>query len=158
PEEQCERFAECSQLRHLAIYQRNLPFTRVGLKALAPLKELRSLALGPLPRAMVGDLAKLPKLESLFIFGDPRTVRGLEKLAQLRWLSLGLTTFTKGILAQVLELPHLARLQLHLDKFEPGAIAALAKAPALRMLTVTVPDEQNPASELARVEQLQYLR
>src|SRR5262249_16827233 len=61
-------------------------------------------------------------------------------------------------LAQVLELPHLARLQLHLDKFEPGAIAALAKAPALRMLTVTVPDEQNPASELARVEQLQYLR
>jgi hypothetical protein len=156
PDEQCERFAECSQLRHLGLSQKYEPFTRVGLKALAKLTELRSLALGPLPRGTIAGLAKLSKLEWLNTGGEAKLIRGLESLTQLRWLSLGADTLTRGLAAQVLGLPHLARLDLYLSAFEAGAIAALAKAPALRALTVTTPDNQKPLAELVRLEQLRY--
>src|SRR5262249_39381894 len=76
PAEQCERFAECSQLRHLAFYQKCDPFTRVGLKALEKLKELRSLTLGPLPRGTIAGLAKLPRLERLAANGGGQTDPG----------------------------------------------------------------------------------
>src|SRR5205807_1389871 len=70
PDEQCERFAECSQLRHLAFHHKCKPFTRVGLKALAKLKELRSLTLGPPPRGTLAGFAKLSKLERLDAGGE----------------------------------------------------------------------------------------
>jgi hypothetical protein len=78
-------------------------------------------------------------------------------LTQLRWLELGVDTLTRGLAEQVVELPRLARLDLHLKTFEAGAVAALAKAPALRLLTVTTPEEQTPPAELVRLEQLRYL-
>jgi uncharacterized protein (TIGR02996 family) len=157
PDEQCERFAECSQLRHLAFNQKYKPFTRVGLKALGKLKELRSLILGPLPRGTIAGLAKLPKLERLAIDAEAKRVLGPESLTQLRWLSLAVHTLTRGTAAQVIGLPHLARLDLSLRAFEAGAIAALAKAPALRALTLATPVDQPPPEELARLEQLRYL-
>jgi hypothetical protein len=158
PDEQCERFVECPQLRHLEFRQRHGPFTHVGLKAFAKLKELRSLSLGPLPRGTLSGLANLPKLEHLAAYDAEKSIRGLECLTQLRWLSLGLNSFTKRASTQVLKLPHLARLDLYLDTFEPGTIAALAEAPSLRALTITTPDDQTPLSELERLEQLMYLR
>ncbi len=157
PDEQCERFAECSQLRHLGFHQKYEPFTRVGLKAFAKLKELRSLTLGRMPRGTIAGLAKLSKLERLAVGGEPKFLRGLESLTQLRWLSLGVDTLTRGMAAQVIGLPHLARLDLYLSGFEAGAIAALAKAPALLALTVTTPDDQNQVAELVRLEQLRRL-
>jgi uncharacterized protein (TIGR02996 family) len=159
PAEQCERFAECSQLRHLAFYQKCDPFTRVGLKALEKLKELRSLTLGPLPRGTIAGLGKLPRLERLAFNGGPelKLIRGLESLTQLRWLSLNFITLTRGMAEQVIRLPQLARLDLDLSAFEAGAIAALAKVPALRALAVRPPEDQDPVPELARLEQLRYL-
>jgi uncharacterized protein (TIGR02996 family) len=157
PDVQCERFAECSQLRHLGFHQKYEPFTRVGLKALAKLKELRSLALGPLPRGTLAGLAKLSKLEHLATGGDAKLIRGLESLTQLRWLSLGVDTLTRGLASQVLGLPQLARLDLYLKTFEAGALAELAKAPSLRALTLTTQDDQSPLAELVRLEQLRYL-
>jgi len=191
PEEQCERFAECAQLRHLGLHQKVEPFTPFGLKALVKLKELRSLAPGPLSRGMVPGLAKLSKLERLafdsyanlpglqsYRLASGKRIRGLEGLAQLRWLTLGLNTLTRGLAEQVVALPRLARLDLQLNAIEPGAIAALAKAPALRILTLILsegqsplavsspcwvgnafitPDDPTPLTELARLEQLRYL-
>jgi uncharacterized protein (TIGR02996 family) len=160
PQEQCERFAECSQLRHLAFYQKYEPFTRGGLRTLARLTELRSLGIGPLPPESIAGLAKLPRLEHLATDTNGRQVKriqGLESLAQLRWLSLGANTLTRGITEQVLQLPHLSRLNLHLGAFEAGAIAALANAPALRALSVTFADMHARLEELGRLEQIQYL-
>jgi uncharacterized protein (TIGR02996 family) len=156
PDEQCERFVECSQLRHLALYQKYEPFTRVGLNALAKLKELRSLTLGRVPRGTIAGLAKLTKLERLGVYGEVQLIRGLESLPQLRWLSLAVGTLTQDMAAQVLKLPHLTRLDL--CHAEAGAIAALAKAPALRILTVWITNEHLPVAELVQLEQLQYLR
>jgi uncharacterized protein (TIGR02996 family) len=156
-DEQCERFAECSQLRHLGIHIKYQPFSRVGLKELAKLTELRSLALGPVPRVTIEELAKLSNLEHLAANGKARRIRGLESLTQLRWLSLSEATLTRGMAEQVVALPHLARLDLDLTGFKAGAIAALAKAPALRTLAVRTPDDQNPLRELVRLEQLRYL-
>jgi uncharacterized protein (TIGR02996 family) len=157
-DEQCERFGECSQLRHLALQQKYQPFTPVGLKALAKLKELRSLTLGPLPRGTIAGLAKLSRLERLATHGEARLIRGLESLTQLRWLSLEVGTLSRGKAEQLLGLPHLTRLDIYLRRFEAGAIAALAKAPALRALTMTTPDDQNPQAELVRLEQLRHLQ
>ena len=164
PDEQCARFAECPQLRHLALYQRYQPFTRVGLKALAKLKELRSLSLGPWTRGTIELLASLPKLERLE--GDRKAgrIRGLESLTSLRWLSLGSVPLTKTVATQVVKLPHLSRLDLGRAACEAGAIAELANAPALQILVINARDfgfrdEAMPAvSELARLEQIQYLR
>jgi uncharacterized protein (TIGR02996 family) len=157
PDEPPERFAECSQLRLLAFRQKGDPFTRAGLKALAKLKELRSLTLGPLPRGTIAGLAELSKLERLAAYGGAELIRGLESLTQLRWLSLRVSTLTRGLAEQVLGLPRLARLDLTFDAFEAGAIAALAKAPALRILTAITGEDQNPPEELVRLEQLRYL-
>jgi uncharacterized protein (TIGR02996 family) len=156
PDEQCERFAECSHLRHLGFHRKYQSFTHVGLKALAKLKELRSLSLGPLPRGTIAGLAKLSRLEHLGINEAAKPIRGLENLPQLRWLSLGEVTLTRSLAAQLIGLPHLARVDLWLSAFEPGAIAALGKAPALQVLTV-IPDDQDPLAELVRLEQLRYL-
>ncbi len=158
PDEQCERFAECEQLRHLGFCQKYLPFTRVGLKVLAKLTELRSLVLGPLPRGTIAELSRASKLEYLATYGRTPLVRGLESLTQLRWLSLGAGTLTQGLSAQLLGLPHLVRLDLSFEAFEAGAIAALARAPALRILTASIPDDLNPLGELAGCGQLHYLR
>jgi uncharacterized protein (TIGR02996 family) len=157
PDEQCERFAECSGLRHLGFFQKYEPFTRVGLKAFAKLKELRSFDLWPMPRGTIAGLAKLSKLEHLATGGEAKPIRGLESLTQLRWLSLGVDTLTRGMAAQVLGLPDLARLDLHFSAVEAGAIVALAKAPALRALTVTPGDGEFPLAELGRLEHLRYL-
>jgi uncharacterized protein (TIGR02996 family) len=157
PDEQCERFAECIHLRHLALDQKYEPFSRIGFKALAKMKELRSLTLGPAPRGTVADLAKLPKLERLAAYGHAKRIQGLEKLTQLRWLSLGVETLTTSIAAQVIGLPYLTRLDLHLSAFEAGTLAALAKAPALRILRVTTRGERISLAELVRLEQLRYL-
>jgi uncharacterized protein (TIGR02996 family) len=156
PDEQCERFAQCSGLRHLGFQQRYQPFTRVGLKAFENLKELRSLALGSL-RGTIAGLAKLSKLEFLAAGTKAKLLRGLEGLTQLRWLTLGVSTWTRGLAEQVLRLPHLARLDLYPSAFEAGAIAVLAKAPALRILVVVTPEKQKPPEELVRLEQLRYL-
>jgi uncharacterized protein (TIGR02996 family) len=159
PDEQCKRFVECPQLRSLEFRQRFEPFTHVGVKAFAKLKEFRSLSLGPLPQRTLSGLGKLPNIEHLATFSEvDRPIRGLEGLTQLRWLSLGVNVLTKGSVAQILKLPHLARLDLDLDTFEPGTIAALAKAPSLRTFIVTLRDEQTPLSEFERLEQLQYLQ
>lgn len=158
PDEQCERFAECCHLRHLGFHQRYKPLTRVGLKALAKLKDLRSLTLGPLPRGTIAGLAELSKLERLAIEGEAKLIRGLESLAQLRWLSLEVKSLTGEMAEQVAGLPQLARLEIYLRNFEAGAIAALAKAPALRVLSVSVPQGNNPpTAELVRLELLRYL-
>lgn len=84
-------------------------------------------------------------------------MRGLESLTQLRWLSLSVNTLTRKMTEQVLGLPQLARLDLYLHASEAGAIAALAKAPALRALAVDIPDNQHPLAELGRLEQVRYL-
>src|SRR5262249_13847894 len=112
-----------------------------------------------LPRGTIAGLAKLSKLERLAAYreGGAKRIRGLEDLTQLRWLSLGVDALTRGTAEQVLRLPQLARLDLYLGAFEDGAIAALAKAPVLRALTVRTPKDQNPLAELARLEQLRYL-
>jgi hypothetical protein len=157
PDEQCERFAECSGLRHLSFIQKYEPFTRVALKAFAKLKELRSLNLCGMPRGTIAGLAKLSKLEHLATGGEAKPIRGLESLTQLRWLSLGVNTLTGDMAAQVLGLPQLARLDLSFRAVEAGVIAALAKAPALRALSVTTRDGEIPLAELGRLEQLRYL-
>jgi hypothetical protein len=109
------------------------------------------------PRGTIAGLAKLSKLERLAFSGQAKLIRGLESLTQLRWLALEAGTLTRGMAEQVLGLPHLARLDLYSSAFEPGAIAALAKAPALRTLTVLTPDDEHPLAELGRLEQLHYL-
>jgi uncharacterized protein (TIGR02996 family) len=160
PDEQCERFAECSQLQHLALYQKYEPFTRVGLKALAKLTELRSLTLGPVPRGTIAGFATLPRLERLGTYGEGKTIRGLESLTQLRWLWLGLRTLTGKTAAQIIKLPQVSRLDLSLGTYEAGALAALADTPSLRILTLALnlSDRKDPWPELVRLEQLRYLR
>lgn len=158
PDEQCERFAECPQLRHLALHLQYQRLTRVALKALTKAKELRSLSLAHPTGGTVEGLGGLPKLEYLHVNGEAKPIRGLASLAGLRWLSLGLSTLTKPITAQTLRLPHLARLDLCCHAFEVGAVASLAKAPALRVVTVDLRGGTPAPSELVRLEGLQYLR
>jgi hypothetical protein len=110
-----------------------------------------------MPHGTIEGLAKLSKLEHLVTESEAKPIRGLDSLTQLRWLSLGMGTLTKGIAEQVLRLPHLSRLDLILRAVEAGALAALAKAPSLRLLTVTTTNGDTPLAELARLEQLRYL-
>src|SRR5262249_3938303 len=85
-----------------------------------------------------------------------KLIRGLESLTQLRWLELSAGTLTRDLVTQVLGLPHLVRLNLYLMAFEAGAIPALTKEPALRILTVTISHNQNLPAELVRLEQLRF--
>lgn len=158
PDEQCERFAECSQLRHLGLYQRYQPLKAVGLKALAKMKGLQGLTLGPWPRGSIEVLSKLTKLEYLGGYGEHKDIRGLESLVGLRQLWLGGGKFTKTLAVKIARLPQLARLDLDSDSVEQGALKALAKASALRILTARAKDVVLRIPELAHIQGLGYLR
>lgn len=158
PDEQVARFGACPHLRHLALYQRYQPFTRVGLTALTKMTGLRSLSIGPAPRGTLAGLAALARLERLGVESVNRPLRGLESLTTLRWLELEMETMTPALAAQVAALPQVSRLDLRVEGCAAGAIAALAAAPALRILTLSGPREHVPGAELARLDALRYLR
>ncbi len=134
PDEQLKRFAECPNLRQLELYQRYQPLKREGLNALAKVKRLRSLAFGRCPRGTIEMFAELPDLKRLHIYGVKETIRGLESLTGLRWLSLRMGKLTTALVAQILKLQNLTRLELHFGSMENGAIASLTEAPALQIL------------------------
>jgi uncharacterized protein (TIGR02996 family) len=158
PDEQCDRFAECSQLRHLALYQRYQPFKAVGLKALAKMKELRSLTLGPWPRGSIEVLSKLTKLERLGGYGASNSIRGLDSLVNLRWLEVGVGKFTKKLAGQIASLPQLARLDIASESIEEDSLSSLAKSQSLGVLTARTRDKKVPLPELTHLQALGYLR
>ncbi len=162
PDEQCERFAACPELRHLGLHARYEPLTRSGLQAIARAKKLRSLHLGLWPKVTVATLAKLKHLEHLSGDNLREPIRGLEELVQLRWLSFCGSDrgepFTNAVAQQLLALPNLTRVDMPFKEYEPGAIATLAKASALRVLVVREPDTFATVEELSQLHQLKFLR
>jgi hypothetical protein len=58
----------------------------------------------------------------------------------------------------LLALPNLNRADLWVKAYEPGAIAALAKASALRVLIVWEPEVGLNVEELVQLHQLEFLR
>jgi hypothetical protein len=79
-------------------------------------------------------------------------------LVSLRQFWLGSGNFTKAVAAKISQLPQLARLNLDCQSVEEDALASLAKAPALRILTMRTKDAVLRLSELPHLQSLGYLR
>jgi Leucine-rich repeat (LRR) protein len=105
----------------------------VGLEALAPLTNLRSLDLGDLPikSADLSWLSSLGQLQQLDIDGsyqvDDATVPVLLALHNLKRLNLSGTVFSDAGLSQLAELPSLERLIVGGTQVSANAIAAFSQ-------------------------------